>query len=378
MSTKNRLKEVLQSLLETNSVDTQTIEGLSKDEMEILMDLHEEGLTQRALVLLDEIDEDREWSSLLLGLAKPKVVKLPTWKLALKYAALIGILLGLGFLMNRGLRNNARAQVMDGAVKLIIEDNGIKLLDESGQQKIVTADGQILGTQSGNTISYSGHGNSDKMIYNTLEVPFGKLFNLELSDGTTVRLNSGSTIRFPARFQNTGNREVTISGEGYFKVSKDKLHPFIVHAEDVSVEVLGTEFNVSCFQEDPQIDAVLVEGSIKMSARGIQDSLVLKPGNMGTWDKNDRTTRLEHVDVQLYTSWLNGELVFTNTTFSNMLKKLERKYDVEIVNQNPELQDKAFTARFNVEVETIEDVLRAISEIQPFTYLVQGNQIIIK
>src|SRR5690606_36367432 len=106
--------------------------------------------------------------------------------------------------------------------------------------------------------------NSDKLAYNTLKIPFGKKFRLQLSDGTMVHINSGSTLKYPIKFIAGENRQVYLDGEAFFDVAKDKKHPFIVNADNLNVRVLGTHFNVSNYPEDAVTDVVLVEGSVGM------------------------------------------------------------------------------------------------------------------
>src|SRR5690606_13762173 len=119
---------------------------------------------------------------------------------------------------------------------------------------------------------------------------------------------------------------------------------------------------------------VLVEGSISLSNSFVpNDNVVLKPGNKGTWDKNTYSTEVEEVNVSNYTGWVEGELVFRNSSFENMTIKLERKYNVIIKNNNLLLEKKMFTAHFNVDIESIDDVLRSISEIHPFSYRITNG-----
>jgi ferric-dicitrate binding protein FerR (iron transport regulator) len=186
-------------------------------------------------------------------------------------------------------------------------------------------------------------------------------------------------MRYPVKFLKGQKRVVFVDGEAYFKVAKDKEHPFVVNAGEVAVEVLGTEFNISSYKEEHGVKTVLVEGSVSMSNSVVPgDKVLLKPGFEATWDKTARTTEVEEVDVDLYTGWTKGELIFMNSTFEDITKKLERRYNVTIQNNNMPLKDKMLNARFNVNVEHIGDVLESINEIQPFKYSITGQKITIE
>src|SRR5690606_35926115 len=142
-------------------------------------------------------------------------------------------------------------------------DNGkVEVINEDDLRRILDTEGSEVGFQNGNQLNYNKGYGSEKLIYNELNIPNGKKFNLVLSDGTKVSLNSGSSIKFPVQFLPGQNREVTLTGEAYFEVKKDSVDPFIVHVADLKVRVLGTEFNLSSYPEDKEVTAVLVQGSV--------------------------------------------------------------------------------------------------------------------
>jgi ferric-dicitrate binding protein FerR (iron transport regulator) len=142
--------------------------------------------------------------------------------------------------------------------------------------------------------------------------------------------------------------------------------------------VLGTEFNISSYKEDHEVRTVLVEGSVSLSnSIEPEDKVMLKPGQKAAWNKTVHDTEIEEVDVDLYTGWIKGEMIFKNATFEEMSKKLERRYNINIQNNNLLLKDKRLNARFNVNVESMEDVLNSIKEIHAFEYQITGQKIVI-
>jgi ferric-dicitrate binding protein FerR (iron transport regulator) len=171
-----------------------------------------------------------------------------------------------------------------------------------------------------------------------------------------------------------------LTGEAYFEVTKDQEHPFIVNTDDIDVKVLGTKFNVSHYPEDTSISTVLVEGSVELhewddSGKDISDPVLLKPGFMAEWNKPDRLMSVENVDTRIYTAWVQGKMIFRNTTFRKIRQALERKYNVTIINNNTDLDDQLFDATFDI--ETIEQVLQSFNKSYAINYKIENNKVII-
>ncbi|MGV8815559.1 MAG: FecR family protein [Gelidibacter sp.] len=377
MKSKSSLKSVLEIIAATGKITPELLCHLTKDERQLIETIILEGSVNESLNFLKDIDSEAEWELLENRLIKPKTVT-PLWKSVMRYAALI---VGL-FALVYGIQNKNNVEVEyhvseKDNIKLLLGNDQIKILAQGGNENIVVS-GEIVAHHIGSSIKYNSHTGIDQLIFHEVVIPYGKIIDIELSDGTVVHLNSGSKMRYPVQFLEGQPREVFIEGEAYFDVSKDKRHPFIVNADAVSIEVLGTKFTVSTYIEDLEINAVLVEGSINMSNSYFpEDVITLTPGTKGSWDKNGHQTKMENVDVENYISWMKGELVFRNTPFENMEKKLERKYNVEIKNNNSSLSKKVFNASFSENIESIEDVLKYISELYPFHYEITNNHILI-
>lgn len=376
MYISERLKLVLKDVAISGRLDLGSLNGLTEQEKELVYTLYNEGLVAEALNLLNDMDVDMEWNQVKKKMVSIKKPAIPIWKPILKYAAIFLCLFSIAYFFQIEDEDGVSKQISETSIKLKMGRDAIKVINEGENQQIISASGKVVAEQTGNKIRYASDANIDELIYNELEIPHGKIFDVELSDGTLVHLNSGTKMRYPIKFLKGQKREVFIDGEGYFKVAKDKEHPFIVNADAVAVEVLGTEFNISSYHENPEIGTVLIEGSISLSNSFVpDDKLILKPGNKGSWNKTDHSVKIEEVDVSDYTGWVTGELVFRNSSFENMTKKLERKYNVIIQNNNLLLGKKMFTARFNVDIESLDDVLRAINEIHPFSYRITHGKV---
>jgi len=217
------------------------------------------------------------------------------------------------------------------------------------------------------------------LVYNTLHIPNGKTFKIVLSDGTTVNLNAGSTLTYPIKFVPGQQRKVTLIGEAFFHVKKNENSPFIVTSQSLDIRVLGTQFNVTSYPEDTNQKTVLVEGSVRLYESGTSysedDSTLLTPGDMASWESAHKKMSVQKVDTELYTSWMKGKLVLRGMKFKDMIKKLERHYGVSIQNKNMDLEDRVFTATFDV--ETIEEVLNTFVSETYFDYLIEDDQITI-
>lgn len=309
---------------------------------------------------------------------KPVKKLFPNWS---RYAAAIVLLLVLGYIyQNNGIINADQDLLIpkDEVITLQLDNGTIQTIDVNGTIEVKDSKGNVIGTQNQNQISYSKADEKEELIFNTLKVPKGKKFQIELADGTLVHLNAGSSLRYPVNFLSEGLRLVFLSGEAYFDVTKNEFNPFIVNVDDLEVRVLGTQFNVSAYSEDEYIDVVLVEGSVNLNKRDrIEGDVVeLSPGQKGSYKQNSDSITVNEVNASLYTSWMQGHLVFRDLTFNSILTKLERHYNIEIENTNMELGREIFNASFdNVEVEK---VLSYFNDTHKIEYLIENNKVLIR
>ncbi|MEE9361495.1 MAG: FecR domain-containing protein [Cellulophaga sp.] len=302
------------------------------------------------------------------------------FSVVLKCAAVITILLGVKLIYTKVLNTPDIERLnIEGAITLELDNGDIKIISEDGTIEVVDVKGNIIGKQQGTKLRYQSTSVSEKLVYNTLTVPYGKRFNIVLSDGTEVMLNSGTSIKYPEQFIKGKNRNVFLMGEAFFKVAKDKNHPFIVQSGDLDIRVLGTQFNVSSYPEDVITNTVLVEGEVSVYDNKIAyeptEAVLLAPGQMVSWDKESRGIEVEEADISLYTAWTKGKIIFRHMPFKNILKKLERHYNVTITNTNTSLANELFTASFDI--ETIEEVFMSFDKNHNIDYTINDNQIII-
>jgi transmembrane sensor len=189
-----------------------------------------------------------------------------------------------------------------------------------------TADGQVV---------YYGGVSGDVLIYNTMTTPRGGKYGLTLADGTVVTLDAASSITYPVAFDGK-QRKVRITGQVYFEVAHNAAKPFRVEAKGKVVEVLGTEFNMNAYDDEPVIKTTLLKGSVMVSSfggddAGSRDEVVLKPGEQAVSRAGDGLIRVTKVDTEEATAWKNGYFLFTNEPLESVMRKVSRWYDVDIV-----------------------------------------------
>jgi len=209
----------------------------------------------------------------------------------------------------------------------------------------------------------------------TVHVPYGEKKQITLADGSTVWINSGSTIKYPDKFQKK-NRTVYLTGEAYFSVVKDESKRFIVKTEKLSIEVLGTEFNVDAYPEDSLIIAYVAKGKVQVAMRDNKKES-LTASQQIIYNKFTSEYKVGSVLDDKISVWKNGNLIFEKKTLSEILKVLERNYNVSFETDTILSADrKLYTVRF-VNQENIEQIMSILGEMTGFAYKTDNGHIIL-
>lgn len=216
----------------------------------------------------------------------------------------------------------------------------------------------------------------EELVYNTMRIPVGGFYQLALSDGSKVWLNSMTELRFPVAF--TGEeRKVYLTGEAYFEVAPDSKHPFIVVTEEgMEVKVYGTEFNMSTYQHGV-VQTVLVSGKVGIRVNATGKEVILAPKQMAEYSEKTGMVRVEEADPYRYIAWKDGEFVFERETIEEIMERLGRWYDVKVFYENESLKQKRFTGVIS-RYENIEQVLRLIEGPATLRFEVKGNVVTVK
>ncbi|GGF24126.1 FecR family protein [Flavobacterium limi] len=309
------------------------------------------------------------------------VVTLYNYKSLLKYAAVFLVLLGLGsaFLFTNNKENQKEVVVTSITPKynsptLVLADGTVVAL-EAKKEKIVSKNGVISNVNQVlvyDTKDLKGAASGE----NTLIVPVGGIYAVNLSDGTKVWLNSKSSLKYPVEF--TGNkRAVTLEGEAYFEVSKNLHSPFTVKTKSGNITVLGTHFNVSSYTEDHTFTTTLAEGKVKVSDFDSKEneSVILNPGEQSRVNtKNDVSVTVAAVDPSVYTAWKDGKFYFENENLKSILAKMSRWYNFTAKFENKSLEQIRFTG-IALKEEPIDRLLDIISKTSNVKYkIIKVNQ----
>lgn len=245
-------------------------------------------------------------------------------------------------------------------IRLTDAKNG-ELVKESGISISKTADGKLIYSIEETAA------NVDKV--NVLSTAKGETYEVRLPDGSSVHLNAASSLTYKASLIENGRRIVKLSGEGYFEVAKDRQHPFIVITSNQEVEVMGTHFNISSYADDVVEKTTLLEGSVRLSTS--VGSRILKPGQQSK--VKDGKISIADTDTNLAVAWKNNEFVFESETIENIMKLVERWYNVEIIYVGSQTNGKfsGGVSRF----DNISKVLQILETTGAGHFKIQGRKV---
>lgn len=264
-------------------------------------------------------------------------------------------------------------QIVPGGKKaVLILDNGeaIDLKSTSGVE-LKEKDGTVIQVDS-TVLNYqqAPARTSEKLAYNKVNVPRGGEYQLMLSDGSKVQLNSMSSIRFPVQFAQDC-RLVELGGEAYFEVSKTG-QPFIVQTKGMKIEVLGTTFNISAYANE-EYQTTLVSGSVKVQTEN-GSNRILKPSEQACITPGSNQINVRNVDTAFYTSWIHGKINFKDQRLDDIMKTLARWYDMDVVYENEatkELRFGCYVNRYN----EITPLVKLLEQTGRVTVTVEGKTI---
>jgi len=267
----------------------------------------------------------------------------------------------------------ADAIPVQGEAMIILSDGSKVSLEKQMSEISYSQNGKQLIVNSDTINQKSG---SQEESMNKVIVSYGKKSMIVLSDGTKVWLNAGSQLTYPAVFLNK-DRKVTLIGEAFFDVAKNPQRPFIVSASDLSVQVLGTRFDISAYPEDKVIQTVLEEGKVnlKYSGNGIfnrENVVEMNPNQMVVYDKSLGEASSEMVDVSKYVSWKDGMLEFDKVDLGRALMPVERFYNVKIHLSEPEIGTYKLSGKLDLKDEP-EEVLNVIKLTVPIDWQRKSN-----
>jgi hypothetical protein len=305
-------------------------------------------------------------AGILQSRKQKRVIKFPISML--KYAAIAILFLAIGTLVVinqprksidlkltedlflKNANQNPTLFLADGSRHAI---SGNEVLIDFTDPRKISANGLII-----NSVGQE-NGNPDVLV-----VPFGKKANVKLSDGSRIWVNAGSRIIFPNSFSGK-NREIYLVGEAYFEVMHDHKKPFLVKTSTVTIQVLGTSFNVSSYPDDDFVSAVLKEGKIRIEendAGFFSSSVELSPNQMAVFKKDGNGIKVSKTNHEFYTAWKDGLLKFENAEINSLIIKVERFYNISIALKNATVGKERITGKLDLNAG-MPEVFEYISKV---------------
>lgn len=324
-------------------------------------------------------DREELWNDISATIDRRKQRTFNTTWMAVAASVTLFLLAGVGYIVF----HKDPARIMQEAASRVLADSGDTQLVLGGQRLINLRqdNANLVYGKDGSSIQIDSTSVVEQEVsadqqFNTLIVPYGKRSSLTLSDGTRIWLNSGSKLVYPAKFPGS-EREVYLEGQAYFSVSHSDDVPFYVHTREMKVKVLGTEFDVSAYEDDHFTSAVLASGSIELSIP--QQSLFgakktkITPGTRAVFQSDKSALRTEQVDVSEFISWKDGYLILEKAPLGDILKKLSRYYRVDITLKEEELEKVTFSGTLHLQ-DDIEQVLDIVATTTSLNYKQQSKE----
>lgn len=367
-------------------------EQLPEEELYLLEQWEKKGSNKRLYLRLLEMHKDAPLSRKIRLSGKNTFTRIEQRvnnKKRLRYLRIPGYSVAAGLLLVAGLTAfflNYRTGVHEPSAPV-----NAAIVPGSPAAILKTADGRILTLSPDvDTIFYANSASTvrnnekmliygpgtvtDKVEYNTLTIPPGAEYNLLLSDGTKVYLNSASDLHYPVAFSGDV-REVQLNGEAYFEVAKDASRPFIVRTNDISIQVLGTSFNVKAYPQQEVVATTLETGSVRVVCG--ETECLMEPGTQFVFHKASKESEYNKVDTEMYTSWKDGYYYFEKMKLEEIMNTLALWYNLNVFYHDPEAKHYEFVGKLK-RYDDVTYLLKKFEETKNVTFNISGNNVIIK
>ena len=215
---------------------------------------------------------------------------------------------------------------------------------------------------------------TNRIVWQTIKTPVGTKADFLLPDGSHVWLNSGSVFKYPVSFAKD-IRQVEVSGEAFFDVFKDSTHPFLVKAGKMNIAVKGTRFNITNYTDEANTELILESGSVQLFSGDYNENNIVAniiSGERAVLDVARNVLSVSNVDVNKYISWKEGLLIFKDDKMDEVVRKLNRWFNVNIILQSPELKEYVYTATYRN--ETLSQILELLKISAPIKYTITDRE----
>ncbi|GGH09487.1 FecR family protein [Mucilaginibacter phyllosphaerae] len=260
-------------------------------------------------------------------------------------------------------RNTATLTLANGRKIVLTDTTKGTVAEEVGVKITKAANGQLIYEVKDYKKDYNK--------FNTLTTAKGETYQVRLPDGTEVWLNSASALKYPASFAAASQRRVTLTGEAYFQVAKDKLHPFIVKTAQQEVQVLGTHFNINAYPDESATKTTLLEGSVRVTGLRHEDKM-LKPGEQAVLMGNN--IAVNDADTEEAVAWKNNEFMFGRDDFRTTMRKVARWYNIEVIYE-PSAPVNLQLGGFSSRERNISTILKMMAKTGEVHFRVEGRKV---
>ena len=250
--------------------------------------------------------------------------------------------------------------------------DGTEVHVEEITAQILQEKGMNIEYRNGEIVYHKSEEKTTEVVYNKLEVPRGGECMIKLDDGTKVWVNAETKLKYPVAFVGD-RREVVLEGEAFFDVAKNEK-PFIVETSFGDVRVLGTAFGISAYASEPESYTTLVRGKVSVEREGMKPVVIL-PGEQVVTSKDGKMIK-QQVDVEEFVGWKDGIYVFKEKSLGEIMKTLERWYNISVDFQEKSLVDLPFTGNLK-RYDDINVFFDALTRTGDMKYRVEGNQVIL-
>lgn len=272
------------------------------------------------------------WKTVWRSVAAVLVISVVTWQVLRQKAVKPG---------ETAITSQYGGDVLPGTQRAeLILSNGSTVMLNNSTDSVFTENGSAVQRTAGGSLVYTGGSSKNETAWNMLHIPRGGEYMIVLEDGSKVWLNAATRFRYPVQFTGKERRVELLEGEAFFEVAKNKEKPFIVVANRMKIQAVGTAFDVNTYPEaDSSVTATLAEGKVKVST-GSNNHLLL-PGEQ-VW-VNESTAKILAADVEAVTAWKNGLFVFNGAPLTEVMQQVSRWYDVQIAYDKKFNEQKFFT-----------------------------------
>ncbi|MDR1201695.1 MAG: FecR family protein [Tannerellaceae bacterium] len=335
---------------------------------------------------LTEETKKELWSRIEASIIKTQKPKHRKLSFFFRYAAAFLLLIAFSvyfFMLREKQAENPidYEQVISDMMPMVAEDsnNVILVLDNNEKIEIKDNQAQLKYDKGGNIhvnsilIKETERTKEPGKSFNQLYVPYGKITTITMNDGTKIWVNSGSKLIYPPSFAND-KREIYVDGEIYLEVIKNKEVPFIVKTGLFDIQVLGTSFNISAYSSDDRQSVVLASGSVSVKDTKENRISIISPNQKYTYEKSNDSFRLQEVNALEYTNWRFGFLSLHKERLENVLKKIERFYNVRIDYAAGQSDYYILSGKLDLK-ENIEETFRILAITAPIDYSIRDNMI---